>query len=176
MPQPPIFAHTEKGDSIEELESKMAYMGLCLGELTVQEEKFVLLISSGMTVATAGRAVGLESSSKAHSMRARASVDKAVEYYRQEMREKVNFNVDNAHLMYMEAFGSSANATEMIKATDSLVKLHSLVALESGPSITLHLNNEKQLDQLSDEDLLAIVGKDTNYLKPVRAIEHEQED
>jgi hypothetical protein len=41
-----------------EFQSKMPYMGLHTNELTVQEERFINLIASGMTITAAGRAVG----------------------------------------------------------------------------------------------------------------------
>ena len=41
-----------------EFQSKMPYMGLNTNELTGQEERFINLIASGMTITAAGRAVG----------------------------------------------------------------------------------------------------------------------
>ena len=41
-----------------EFQSHMPYMGLSRGSLTIQQEKLTLLISSGMTIAAAGRGAG----------------------------------------------------------------------------------------------------------------------
>ena len=48
-----------------EFQSFMPYMGLNLNDLTVQQEKLVQLIASGMTIAAAGRAAGYASASAA---------------------------------------------------------------------------------------------------------------
>ena len=50
-----------KDMSHTEFQSHVPYMGLALGELTVQQEKLVLMISSGMTISAAGRAAGYKS-------------------------------------------------------------------------------------------------------------------
>ena len=151
---------------LTELESKLPFMGLSHADLTVQEEKFVLLVSSGMSMAAAGRGVGLKHRQDAFKMAKRPAVETALAFYREEMREQLNFTRENAHMMYMEAYQGSANATEMVKATDSLVKLHALVTPESAPQININLKSEKVLDSMSDEELLAIVGKDPLHLTP----------
>lgn len=151
---------------LTELESKMPYMGLNLADLTVQEEKFVLLATSGMSLAAAGRAVGLQHRQHAFKMSKKPAVAKALEYYRGEMREKLNFTRENAHKMYMEAYQGSANATEMVKATDSLVKLHALITPEPVNQVNINLSSEKVLNAMSDEELLAVMGKDSSHFIP----------
>ena len=149
-----------------EFQSHMPYMGLSRGELTMQQEKLVSLISSGMTVAAAGRGAGYASPSTAYQAAKVPAVQKAVEYFRQEMREEVKYTNKHAHMMYMEAYNSSANATEMKNTTDSLVKLHGLAAPENQPQVNININGTKQLERMTDEDLLKIAGKDIDYLEP----------
>jgi len=149
-----------------EFESHLPYMGLNRGELTMQQEKLVSLISSGMTVAAAGRGAGYASPSTAYQASKVPAVKQAIAYFRQEMREEVKFTNSHAHMMYMDAYNSSANATEMKNTTDSLVKLHGLVAPEQTAQININVNGTKQLERMSDEDLLKIAGKDIDYLEP----------
>tara|TARA_B110000285_G_C15069516_1_gene587109 strand:- start:233 stop:667 length:435 start_codon:yes stop_codon:yes gene_type:complete len=141
-------------------------MGLSRGELTMQQEKLVSLISSGMTVAAAGRGAGYASPATAYQAAKVEAVQKAIEYFRQEMREEVKYTNKHAHMMYMEAYNSSANATEMKNTTDSLVKLHGLAAPENQPQVNININGTKQLERMTDEDLLRIAGKDIDYLEP----------
>ena len=149
-----------------EFESLMPYMGLSRGSLTVQQEKLVMLIVSGMTVAAAGRGAGYASSSTAWAAAKLPQVQQAIDYFRQEMREEVKFTTQNAHMMYMEAYNSSANATEMKNTTDSLVKLHGLVAPDNSTQVNIQVNGTKQLERMTDEDLLKIAGKEIDYLEP----------
>lgn len=145
----------------------MPYMGLQLGELTVQQEKLVLMISSGMTISASGRAAGYASYDTALDAAKRPKVQQAIEYFRNQMREEVHFNHANAHQMYMEAYVASANATEMKNTTDSLVKLHGLAAPENATQVNINLNaTTKQLERMTDEELLQIAGKETSYLEP----------
>ena len=152
-----------------EFQSHLPYMGLSRGELTMQQEKLVSLISSGMTVAAAGRGAGYASPSTAYQASKVPSVQQAIAYFRQEMREEVKFTNSHAHMMYMEAYNVSANATEMKNTTDSLVKLHGLVAPDNTAQININVNGTKQLERMTDEDLLKIAGKDLDYLEPKSA-------
>ena len=149
-----------------EFQSHMPYMGISRGSLTMQQEKLVSLISSGMTTAAAGRGAGYSCPQAAYAAGKVPEVRKAIEYFRQEMREEVRFSNQHAHMMYMEAYNSSANATEMKNTTDSLVKLHGLAAPENATQVNININGTKQLERMSDEDLLKIAGKDIDYLEP----------
>jgi|TARA_B110000503_G_scaffold124199_1_gene190535 hypothetical protein len=68
--------------------------------------------------------------------------------------------------MYMEAYSASATATEMKNTTDSLVKLHGLAAPDNATQVNININGTKQLERMSDEDLLRIAGKELDYLEP----------
>lgn len=150
-----------------ELHSHLPYMGLNLGALTVQQEKLVLLIASGMTVAAAGRGAGYASSNSAYTASRIPAVRQALDYYREQMREEVRFNRSNAHMMYMDAYNASATATEMKNTVDSLVKLHGLTTPDNATQVNISINtSSKALERMSDEDLLKIAGKDADYLEP----------
>ena len=124
---------TETSTDVVEFQSHMPYMGLSLGDLTVQQEKLVMLVLSGMSIAAAGRGAGYTNTNSVCDAIKRPKVAQALEYFREQMREEVKFTNQHAHMMYMEAYNSSANATEMKNTTDSLVKLHGLAAPETLP-------------------------------------------
>ena len=163
-----VEQYTEISDISEhtEFQSHLPYMGLRRGSLTIQQERLVSLICSGMTVSAAGRGAGYASAETAHQAAKLSQVQQAIEYFRAEMREEVKFTNQHAHMMYMEAYNSSANATEMKNTTDSLVKLHGLAAPENSPQVNININGTKQLERMSDEDLLKIAGKELDYLEP----------
>jgi len=149
-----------------EFQSRMPYMGISRGSLTMQQEKLVMLMVSGMSTAAAGRGAGYSCQQAAYAAAKIPDVQKALEYYREEMRETVKFTAQNAHMMYMEAYNASANATEMKNTTDSLVKLHGLGVPDTAPQVNININGTKQLERMTDEDLLKIAGKDLHYLEP----------
>jgi len=150
-----------------EFQSHMPYMGLSLNALTVQQEKLVTLIASGMTIAAAGRGAGYASAQSAREASLRPAVQQALQYFREQMREEVKFERQNAHLMYMDAYQASATATEMKNTVDSLVKLHGLSQPDTAVQVNVNMNaTSKQLERLSDEELLEIAGKNTAYLEP----------
>ena len=149
-----------------EFQSHMPYMGISRGSLTMQQEKLVMLMVSGMSTAAAGRGAGYSCQQAAYAAAKLPDVQKALEYYREEMRETVKFTAQNAHMMYMEAYNASANATEMKNTTDSLVKLHGLGVPDTAPQVNININGTKQLERMTDEDLLKIAGKDLHYLEP----------
>lgn len=155
-----VSAHTE-------FQSHVPYMGLTLNDLTVQQEKLVTLMASGMTIAAAGRGAGYKDYQGALTASKRPAVQQALQYFREQMREELKFDRKNAHMMYMDAYNSAANATEMKNTVDSLVKLHGLTAPENATQININLNaTSKQLERLTDEELLEIAGKQTDYLEP----------
>lgn len=150
-----------------EFQSHMPYMGLALNDLTVQQEKLVTLVSSGMSVAAAGRAAGYATKQASFEASKNPKVQQALQYYREQMREEVKFERSNAHHMYMEAYTSSANATEMKNTVDSLVKLHGLTTPDTAVQVNVNLSTTaKQLERLSDEELLKIAGKTSGHLEP----------
>jgi hypothetical protein len=157
-------------------ESKLPFMGLSYKALTVQQEKFVHLYISGMTAAAAARAAGYTDRNAGFALMKNEKVAKAISFLREEMREEVKFTLANAHKMYMEAYTSSANATEMKNTTDSLVKLHGLAAPDPSTQVNINVTNVKQLETLSDADLLKLAGKDSQYLDPKKVIDADYEE
>jgi len=149
-----------------EFQSLKPYMGLNASDLTVQEERFVQLIVSGMSIAAAGRASGYEKRNQALDVAKRPKVAQAIDYFRRELAEEVKFTRSNAHSMYMEAYVASATATEMKNTVDSLVKLHGIATPEPQTQVNIQINGVKQLERMSDAELLKIAGHDQDYLEP----------
>lgn len=158
---------TETSTDVVEFQSHMPYMGLSLGDLTVQQEKLVMLVLSGMSIAAAGRGAGYTNTNSVYDAIKRPKVAQALEYFREQMREEVKFTAANAHIMYMDAYQASATATEMKNTVDSLVKLHGLSTPDSATQVNINIDTTpKQLERMSDEELLKIAGKDAAYLEP----------
>jgi len=150
-----------------EFQSHMPYMGLTLNALTVQQEKLVLMMARGMSIAAAGRAAGYATYNTALEASKHPSVQKALQYFREQLREEVFFDRTTAHQMYLEAYNVAANATEMKNTVDSLVKLHGLATPDQATQINVNINtSSKQLERLSDEELLKLVGQKSDYLEP----------
>ena len=149
-----------------EFQSKMPYMGLHTNELTVQEERFINLIASGMTITAAGRAVGYKTRHYASRVANKPKIKQALDYLKQELREETKFTRAHAHKMYMDTYIASANATEMKGTVDSLCKLHGLHQPDNATQVNINVNGVKQLERMSDEELLKIAGHSEDYLEP----------
>ena len=148
-----------------ELQSFMPYMGLTLGDLTVQQERLVLYMARGMTIAAAGRAAGYSCHQTAYEAAKRPAVVKALNFLREQFREEVRFTRAHAHSMYLDAYNAAATSTEMKNTVDSLVKLHGLAAPDNATQINISVNTT-QMERMSDEELLKLAGKDLKYLEP----------
>lgn len=141
-------------------------MGLQIGSLSVQQEKLVQFICSGMTIAAAGRASGYATPSNAYAAAKLEPVAQAIQYFREQMHEEVKFGIQQAHSMYMNAYVASANSTEMKNTVDSMVRLHGLAKESQSQQVNIQINGAKQLERLSDDELLKLAGKGTQYLEP----------
>jgi hypothetical protein len=81
------------------------------------------------------------------------------ELVRQEALElgAANFSRDDATRLYLEAHARAANATEEIKAVDSLVKLHGLAEPEKRE---VKVTRRDQLQELDDDALMELTGEE----------------
>ncbi|QIB67157.1 hypothetical protein [Kineobactrum salinum] len=93
--------------------------------LTVQEETFFLNHIRGVSLSASAKAAGM-SPTRGKELLGRPGMDKLREYFRNQMIQGIRFDIDVATSMYLEAHRKAFNATEEIKATDSLAKLHML--------------------------------------------------
>lgn len=139
---------------------------VALKPLTVQQEQYVMLRIRGLTPEAAAHHARLPSD--LDSIYKMHEENPAIDAYLVQMREevrrqairagvKIQFTRDDAALMYMEAHAKAANATEEIKAVDSLVKLFGLAEPEK-KEVTV--TSREQLKELSDEELMQISGRE----------------
>jgi|GEM_PF-5408377 len=130
------------------------------GDLTAQEQEFVNLTVRGMSPFKAAAHLGilpiqaLEMASDQKVVRAIEQVRSffnVVESYR--APKDIKFTRDDATMLYMEAHAKAKDATEEIKAIDSLVKLHGIAAPEKRE---VKVSSESQIRSLPTEELLRL--------------------
>jgi hypothetical protein len=149
-----------------EFQSEMAFSGFRPGSITGQQEKFVHLVVSGMSNAAAAAAVG-GTAQNALWWGKMPAVAAAMEYFRAKNRAKLNFTIETAHTMLMEAWGNCKDATEQVSVVKELVKLHGVAAPPRAQQVDININNQKQVERAPDHKLLELAGVDVNYLVPV---------
>lgn len=134
--------------------------------LTSQEQMFVAAMNAGASKTEAARRCGITIPC-ANKWLEREDITYAFQLYQREFEQdilpNVRFTKDDAHHMYMEAYRNSGNATEQIKATDSLVKLHGLDKPEQGPE-EREINTTRQLENMSAAELLKVAGYELTSL------------
>lgn len=164
-----------------EFRAHIPFMGVGDASFTVLEQKLITLVSSGMSAAAAGRALGYRDNqmNSIWVIMRRPHVKEAVEYFKQLFLERVQFSMSHAHQMYMEAWSNCETATEQVKVTDSLVKLHGVghEANKSGGN-TVNINvTEEQLAKMDEKQLLELAGQAQDALDPkAMVIEGETTD
>ena len=149
-----------------EFESHLPYMGFVPGTLTSQKEKFVHLVVSGMSNGAAGVAVGVTPMTASRWVNEDENVQKALEYFRQKNRDKLDFSIETAHTMLMEAWTNCKDATEQVSVVRELVKLHGVAVAPKPQEVNINVTNRKQVERASDAQLLELAGVDASYLLP----------
>jgi hypothetical protein len=71
--------------------------------------------------------------------------------------QNITFTKDMATVLYLEAHKKSKDATEEIKAVDSLVRLHSLAEPEKK---VIEVHRADQIKDLDDQALIELAGYD----------------
>ncbi len=154
---------------------------LALKPLTVQQEQYVMLRIRGLTPEAAAHHAKLPADTA--SLYKMHEENPAIDAYLVQMREevrrqsiragvKVNFTRDDAAIMYLEAHAKSANATEEIKAVDSLVKLFGLAEPDK-KEVTV--TSREQLKELSDDELMQLTGREI-HLDPSQYVSKVDDD
>ena len=149
-----------------ELQSHYPYMDVKLNELSVQEERLLLFHLRGMTKAAAGRAAGYADAEHVYKIFKKPVVQKALTHLRNEFKESIKFDKQQATSMYLEAHRKSVTSTEEKNVVDSLCKLHGLFAPDNATQININVDSIEQLEKLPDAELLKIAGVDNQYLIP----------
>ena len=149
-----------------EMQSHYPYMDVKLNELSVQEERLILFYLRGMTKAAAGRAAGYADAEHVYKIFKKPVVQKALVHLRNEFKEAIKFDKQQATTMYLEAHRKSVTSTEEKNVVDSLCKLHGLFTPENATQIYINVDSIEQLEKLPDSELLKIAGVDNQYLIP----------
>jgi len=144
----------------------MPYIGFRPGSLSGQQEKFVHLVVSGMSNGAAALAVG-SAAKMGNEWVKTPAVEAAIEHFRGKNRDKLNFTIETAHTMLMEAWGNCKDATEQVSVVRELVKLHGVAVPAKTQQIDININNQKQVERAPDHKLLELAGVSANYLVPV---------
>lgn len=148
-----------------EFQAEMPYIGFQPGTLTGQQEKFVHFVVSGMANGAAAVAVGASASTGAKWV-ALPVIAAAIEYFRSKNREKLDFTIETAHSMLMEAWSNCKDATEQVAVVREMVKLHGVAAPPKPQDVNINITNPKQVERASDAKLLEMAGVDPTYLRP----------
>lgn len=138
-----------------------------LPKLTSQQRVYVAARIGGLNIVGASKEAGC-SRATGGKWENDPAVQQHMDHYMAEMEQytlpRVRFGVEDAHGMYMKAYHMSATAAEMVKATDSLVKLHKLgdtPEKELPKTVTA-----RQLADLPVAELLRLAGLKVGGLAP----------
>jgi len=149
-----------------DIDTLLPYAGLQVKSLTTQEERFVHMYVSGMTASQAAVASGY-STRMANTLLTKEPIVRMITLLQQRNRDKMEFTVEKAHVMYMDAYAAAKDATEMKMVIDSLVKLHGVMAPPKVQKVDVNITS-RALERMPDSELLKQAGMDENYLLPKR--------
>ncbi len=135
-----------------------------INTLTSQEEAYVRYCIQGINPSAAARSAGYSDPvSTLAEFAERDDIQKALAYGREMVRQAalnagaLDFKKDDATRMYLDAHSKAENATEMIRATDSLVKLHGLAEPEKKE---IKITSRDQIQELDSAALLELAGSE----------------
>jgi hypothetical protein len=138
-----------------------------LPRLTSQQKVFVAARVSGLSIAAASQEAGC-SRQTGSNWDKDPDIQRHRAHYEEEMERhslpRVRFGVEDAHMMYIRAYHSAGTAMEMVRATDSLVKLHRLneaPVAEVPKTVTA-----RQLADLPVAELMRLAGMKLDSLAP----------
>lgn len=134
-------------------------------KFTTPERQFIHCLVRGMPPTSAAKSVGLPYE-QAMEFYARDDVREHIESLRAVVTEdfyrpmgEIQFTRNDATFMYLDAHRKAKDATEEIKATDSLVKLHGIAAPEK-KEVSVTATTSAKLRQLDDNALIEMAGED----------------
>jgi hypothetical protein len=134
--------------------------------LTPQEQKYCFLITRGIEPEAAVKRVWHKPdvAKVLSNLSLRDDINGAIAFLMEKQRMdlyksnlEVSFTRSDAHMMYLEAHAKAENASEEIKAIDSMVKLHGLNAPEK---VEVNVSSVEQLRTLPDAELARLSGLD----------------
>lgn len=145
------------------------YPSLQIKPFTAQQETLVTLILKGVNVPQAEKQAGYRQGG-ARIFLKKEETQTILEWFRDQVVKEIKFTRDQATMMYLEAHGKAASATEEIMATKELCKLHdlNLDAKHKGTNIQINDNsrqvnvsNAKQLERMDTAKLMELAGMES---------------
>lgn len=140
------------------------YASLAVRTLTSQEDAYVRYSIQGLNPSAALRAAGYKNPAQTlMEFAERDDIQTALAHGREMVRQTalahgaLEFSRDDATMMYLDAHSKAENATEMIRATDSLVKLHGLAEPEKKE---VRVTNRHEIEALDSEELMKLAGSE----------------
>lgn len=128
-------------------------------------EKAAIYYLRGFSLQAAARAAGMQHSGPLKSWVESPEGNAVLEYVRGKHMQAVNVTRETITTMLFEAHAKAANATEEIAALKELGKLHDLYKSDERKTSSVNIqvnntqiNNHKQLERMSDEQLMALAG------------------
>lgn len=148
---------------LADLQSLYPYAGFEKG-FTRQQEQFILHYVKGQSATAAARAAGYSGSGTALLNDER--IQRAIELLREKTLGEIRISRDMLNGMLLEAHAKSATATEEINAIRELGKMNGLYEADKQKASPVQINigsqvsNVKQIERLSDKELLELAGDD----------------
>lgn len=140
------------------------YAAMAIKTLTSQEDAYVRYCLQGLNPSAALRSAGYKNPAQTlMEFSEREDIQLALAHGREMIRQTalaqgaLEFSRDDATLMYLDAHSKAENATEMIRATDSLVKLHGLAEPEKKE---IKVTSRNEIQALDSDELLRLAGSD----------------
>jgi len=146
------------------------YRYLNIKPLTAQQELFLLQHLRGMNIAAAARAAGMQPRN-AYTLMKDDRIEKIRDYFRETLMKDVAIELSTLNQMALEAHAKAANATEELKAVETLGKLNQVGAYAS-PAVLkqraeaesqekdITPKNAKQLESMDEERLMELAQID----------------
>lgn len=146
-------------NNAEWAELKTSYPELQITPLTTQQEQIILFHLRGMSGSAAAVQAGYTPDSGLKFLRS-PKAQLVLQHLREKQVRRAVIDTDMLNSMLLAAHAKAANATEEIMAVRELGRLNDLYPAERKviKAEIKEVANTKQLERLSDEDLLALGG------------------
>lgn len=146
-----------------------------LPRVTSQQRVYAAARIAGLSLTAAAKEAGCAPAT-ARKWEADPDFQAYLQHYQDEFQRevlpRVSFGIEDAHAMYMRAYHLAGTAGEMVKATDSLVKLH---RLNETPKTDLpKVANPRQLADLPLAELMRLAGLQLESLTPALDGEYQE--
>lgn len=148
---------------IAELQALVPYLNI--KPLPRQMEHAVLMYIRGHSVSAAARAAGYKNPNQLKAWIESEEGEQVLKYVQQKHLSDIKVTRELITQLFFEAHAKAATSTEEISALRELAKLHDLYenekrrgAINVEINNTHNVTNQKQIDRLSDEELMQLAG------------------